>query len=218
MERLNFTLLSDGSSDRALLPVLSWVLQSVGGVLLPQGEWADLSVLRGGAASLDERVRWAVELFPCDVLFIHRDAEQQAPRLRYAEVEAAMQKLAASASEVPHICVVPVKMQEAWLLFDEQAIRMAAGNPGGSAPLGLPRLEELESLTDPKAVLHRALAAASGLSGRRLKKFEPRRHCFDVAESAADRGFEPLRRLSAFARLVEDVSALRAAGFRRPVA
>ena len=216
MDRLRYTLLSDGSSDRALLPVLSWVLQAVGGVDLPHGEWADLSVLRRGTTSLAGRIQWAVDLFPCDLLFIHRDAERQPPRVRYDEIEAASQVVSAPASQISYICVVPVRMQEAWLLFDEQAIRVAAGNPGGVHSLGLPRLEELESLPDPKATLHGALERASGLVGRRLKKFEPRRRCFDVAEAAADGGLEPLTALPAFARLMADVAALRdAQGFRR---
>lgn len=217
MDQLRYTLLSDGSSDRALLPVLSWVLQAVGEVTLPYGEWADLSVLRGGTTSLAERIQWAVELFPCDLLFIHRDAEKQPPRARYEEIESALESVSGPASRISHVCVVPVRMQEAWLLYDEQAIRTAAGNPGGVQPLGLPRLEELESLPDPKAILHSALERASGLVGRRLKKFEPRRRCFDVAEAAADRGFEPLRALPAFARLLADLSVLRESGaLRRP--
>lgn len=217
MDQLRFTLLSDGSSDRALLPVLSWVLQAAGDVTLSHGEWADLSVLRRGTTRLTERIQWAVELFPCDLLFVHRDAERQHASVRYEEVEAALRGASAAASQVAHVCVVPVRMQEAWLLFDERAIRTAAGNPGGVHPFGLPRLDELESLSDPKATLHGALERASGLVGRSLKKFEPRRRCFDVAEAAADGGFEPLRALPSFARLLDDVAALRDTGaLRRP--
>ena len=81
MDHLRFTLLSDGPSDRALLPVLSWVLQAAGEVTLSHGEWADLSVLWRGTTSLGERIQRAVELFPCDLLFIHRDAEKQHARV-----------------------------------------------------------------------------------------------------------------------------------------
>ena len=45
---------------------------------------------------------------------------------RKAEVQAAIATL-----DKPAICVIPVRMQEAWLLFDEIAIRHAAGNPHG---------------------------------------------------------------------------------------
>ena len=209
MDRLRFTLLSDGSSDRALLPVLSWALQATGGVTLAQGQWADLGVVRGRTTSLKDRIDWAVELFPCDLLFIHRDAERQEPGLRRAEVDAAWESVASTTRAIPRICVVPVRMQEAWLLFDERAIRIASGNPNGIQALGLPRIEDLESLPDPKSALHEALERASGLVGRRLKKFEPQRRCFDVADCAADSGFEPLARLPAFRRLLDDVAAFR---------
>lgn len=212
MVPLKFTLLSDGSSDRALLPVLSWVLRTVGEVALPQGEWADLAVVRGGVATLAERIQWAVELFPCDVLFVHRDAEKQDSGLRRAEIDEALRSRSAEVQAVPCIRIIPVRMQEAWLLFNERAIRIAAGNPNGVQPLSLPRINELESLTDPKALLHGALERASGLAGRRLKKFEARRRCFDVAENAADGGFAPLEQLSAFRQLLEDVAELKAAG------
>ncbi len=45
MRELRYTLVSDGSSDRALLPILSWLLQEHR-VLCPiQAEWADLRLL-----------------------------------------------------------------------------------------------------------------------------------------------------------------------------
>lgn len=219
MDRLVFTLLSDGSSDRALLPVLTWALQEAGGVTLAQGQWADLGGVRVRTTTLTERIRLAVELFPCDLLFIHRDAERQEPGLRRAEVEEAWERVSSTARAIPYICVVPVRMQEAWLLFDERAIRIASGNPNGTEALGLPRIEDLESLPDPKSALHEALERASGLVGRRLKKFEPRRRCFDVADRAADSGFEPLARLPAFRRLLDDVAAfsgIDGVGLRRP--
>lgn len=58
------------------------------------------------------------------------------------------------------------------LLVDEKAIRRAASNPNGSMPLSLPKIHEIEGLADPKGALFEALVSASGLSGRRLKKFD----------------------------------------------
>lgn len=73
------------------------------------------------------------------------------------------------------ILIVPVRMQEPWLLFDEQAIRRAAGNPGGKTALPLPRLTQLESLPDPKETLYGLLVAASEHQGRRRGRFNPSR-------------------------------------------
>jgi hypothetical protein len=94
-------------------------------------------------------------------------------------------------------------MQEAWLLFDESAIRRAAGKPNGPQPLNLPRLRQLESVADPKEKLLRALRTASGLSGRRLGKFSANKHAHRLAQLIDD--YSPLRELSAFAALEADV-------------
>jgi hypothetical protein len=62
-------------------------------------------------------------------------------------------------------------MTEAWFLFEEAAIRMAAGNPNGTNQLQLPSIRRVEALPDPKSVLRAALLDASGLPSRRLGKF-----------------------------------------------
>lgn len=200
MNELRYTLLADGSTDAALLPILSWLL----GEQLPQtaiqAQWADLRRLRSRPQGLAERIRMAVELFPCDVLFIHRDAERELPEHRVREVRRAVERIDLS---VPSLCVIPVRMMEAWLLFDEAAIRWAAGNPNGDMPLALPELSRVEELPDPKEVLHRLLREASGRRGRRLKDFNvpvPR-----VADLMDD--FSLLRHLSAFQRLENDIHA-----------
>jgi hypothetical protein len=94
-------------------------------------------------------------------------------------------------------------MQEAWLLFDNAALRQAAGNPHGSIPLTLPHLSAVERIPDPKAVLYDLLCTASEWRGRRLKHFKPSRYARLVSEQIAD--FSPLRALSAFRRLETDV-------------
>ena len=92
---------------------------------------------------------------------------------------------------------------EAWLLFDAAAIRRAAGNPNGDTPLDLPELSRVEGLPNPKDILHTLLREASGLRGRRLKNLRvPVRRVADLIED-----FAPLRRLSAFQRLEQDVHA-----------
>jgi hypothetical protein len=87
-------------------------------------------------------------------------------------------------------------MLEAWLLFNEAAIRQAAGNPNGRQQLNLPTLMECERLPKPKEILHDALRNATGLTGRRRQKFDPHVASHRLAESIRD--FSPLRALSAF--------------------
>jgi hypothetical protein len=103
-------------------------------------------------------------------------------------------------------CVIPVRMTEAWLLFDEAALRKAVDNPAGKNPLNLPRLKTLESLPDPKKILYDLLRAASGLKGRQLQKFKPNKFVHQVAESIEY--FSPLRQLSAFQALETEIQSL----------
>jgi len=101
------------------------------------------------------------------------------------------------------VCVIPIRMTEAWLLFDEGAIRRAAGNPSGTAALDLPSLRQCEDLPDPKGVLEVALRQASGHGARRRATLRIALLRRRVADYTAD--FEPLRELSAFAALERDL-------------
>lgn len=201
---LQTTLVTDGSSDKALVPVLRWLF----GQVTPEPvelHWSDLRGLPKPPTSLVERLACAVKLYPCQLLLVHRDAEKQPPQLRYDEVAAANQ------TQLPHVCVVPVKMQEAWLLLDESALREAAGRPSGTDALNLPTARQWDSVPDPKQVLHDALITASGAKGRRAKQFQPGRAAHRLAELVGD--WSPLRQLSAFQRLELDIrSALTELG------
>ena len=101
------------------------------------------------------------------------------------------------------VCVVPVRMQEAWLLFNEAAIKEAAANPNSSQKLGLPSIKNLEALPDPKSILYSLLREASGLSGRRLKNFRVRFAATQVSTFIHD--FSNLRKLAAFNYLENNV-------------
>lgn len=196
---VRFTLLSDGSSDRALLPVLRWLIeQHVRTDIAIQEGWADLRFLRSKPKGLQERIDRAQNLYPCDVLFVHRDAETQPPQTRIEEIEKAIAPLQSLPEVVP---VVPVRMQEAWLLFNEAAIRRAAGNPNGTVPLQIPG--DFERIPDPKDVLHEALRIATGFSGRRRKRFRVRPAAAKVTAFIDD--FSPLRTLDAFQQLEDSL-------------
>ena len=211
MDEIRYTLISDGPSDRALLPILTWVLREKGNVSLVQAEWADLRRLPQPPQSLPERILSAIDLFPCDLLFIHRDAERDDPESRYKEIRIALHEATKRGFQAPAVCVVPVRMTEAWLLFDEPAIRLAAGNPNGKNPLNVPELSVIEQIPDPKDVLFEVLRAASGLKGRHLKRFSMAESRIRITELISD--FSPLRKLSAFKRLEKDISVLKQKGW-----
>ena len=204
---LQATLVTDGASDVMLVPVLQWLM----GQLTAEAfeiRWADLRGLRGKPRDLSGKLAVAVREYPCRLLFVHRDAEGQDPRLRYEEI-----RRAADTTACRHVGVVPVGMQEAWLLHDEAALREAADRPSGTDDLGLPPAHRWERLPDPKKVLHDALRAANGATGRRAKNFRPRRAAHRLADLISD--WSPLRNLAAFKRLEADTrSALERLGLR----
>lgn len=205
MRELRYTLVSDGSSDRALLPILSWLLAEHRIFCPIQAEWADLRRLRNPPKTLASRIVWSLDLYPCDMLFVHRDAEIRAERRSYQQrKEEIIDALAnINLAQIPQICVVPVRMMEAWLLINEAALRRAAGNPNGTTPLNIPNTAHLEKIPDPKEVLYMLLRAASELRGRRLRRFEEKRSAGLVAEYIDD--FAQLRRLPAFRALEADI-------------
>lgn len=201
MRVLVFTLLSEGSSDRALLPVLLWTLrQHSGSMFRPQ--WADLRRLPEPPRTLEGRVEGAVKLYPCDLLFVHRDADRAGLAKRRKEIEAALVRTPGQ----PAIAVVPVRAQEAWFLFDERAIRTAAGNPNGDDALVLPSIQRLEDEPDPKSRLHDLLREASGLGSRRRKTLRLGHAVHRIGQLIDD--FSPLRALPAFEAFERDLADL----------
>ena len=202
MKELSYTLLSDGPFDAALIPILTWLLRTRGVDRPINASWADLRGLRKRRPKLDGQIRDAVQYFPCELLFVHRDAEGQAPEQRHQEIRAAASAVADPGPIV--VGVVPVRMTEAWLLIDEKAIRHAAENPNGQAPLKLPRLSKLESEPRPKDRLLQLLKEASSPGARHRRKFKPEQAATRVSRLIDD--FSPLRKLSAFARLESEVA------------
>jgi hypothetical protein len=94
-------------------------------------------------------------------------------------------------------------MQEAWFLFDKAAIREAADNPNGSPQIDLPPIRVVEDLPEPKMLLLELLSKASGLSGRRLKSFDARKHFHRLAQIIED--YSPLRMVPAFKALEVEI-------------
>ena len=194
-------MLGDGSSDQVLLSHITWISRQHLPSSVPiAATWADLTRLRKRPTNLVERISGALAIFPCDLLCVHRDAERESPEVRFREIESAISKVRESPA---NIRVVPVRMTEAWLMFDEGAIRSAAGNPHGHAKLELPPIGQAEELADPKRRLHDILRAASELEGRRLRNFKVGLAVRRIVDFCDD--LSPLRQLDAFRRLEADL-------------
>jgi hypothetical protein len=206
MRQLRYTLLSDGSSDRTLLPVLRWLLEEHCTGCTVDAQFVDTREMPNPPRNLPDRIREAVKRYPCELLFINRDSEKEPPAHRADEINWAVAEAAATVAIPPVVRVIPIRMHEAWLMFDERAIRYAANNPNGNQRLSLPPLKKIESLPDPKEKLYGLLKKASGLTGRRLDRFQPNVQAYQITESIKD--FSPLRNLSAFATLEKELQAV----------
>ncbi|MYC94090.1 MAG: hypothetical protein F4X14_03890 [Caldilineaceae bacterium SB0661_bin_32] len=209
MDELRYTLVAEGSSDAALLPILNWLLIQ-NGVRCPiQGERADVGALPLPIRpKLTDKISASLDFYPCDLLFIHRDSDRYTREKRTQEICKAISDLPEELSPV-FVCVIPVRMQEAWLLIDEAAIKSAAGNRRYAGQLNLPPLNRLERIPDAKEVLNGLLRQASDLNRRRQRRFPVAKRVRLVAEFIED--FTPLRQLSAFVALEEEVrSAIQA--------
>ncbi len=201
MTSIRLTICGEGPNDEALVPIVARLVERHLPAVPVEREWADWRLKHDPRpTTLAEKIAAAIELFPCDLLAVHQDADRLDRVARASQITTAVAGLD---SDVPFICVVPVRTLEAWLLCDELAIRHAAGNPNGRAKLDLPLHRQIERLADPKARLRAALTAAGDQRRRRQQNVG----ASDVYKRLADRieDIAPLLQLSAFATLEAEV-------------
>ena len=94
MKVARHTLVSDGRTDANLIPIINWTLKHAAGIELSEGVQAELWRLPEKPKSITQRLVTAVDLYPCEVLFVHRDAEKESPRVRFDEIRDAFEKAA----------------------------------------------------------------------------------------------------------------------------
>jgi len=129
---IEYLLICDGTSDRALLPIINHVLKKYFPDSYISANWADFRYLLRKPKGLAEKIKTAFDLYEINWIFIHRDAENENISKREAEIKEALENLPLALQSKVFVTLIPIKMMEAWLLIDEKAIRKAAGNPKGS--------------------------------------------------------------------------------------
>lgn len=196
--------LADGPSD---LPLAAH-LAALCAALQREVQVTSIDPRRLGASgrTVEDRLRvvLAQDVDP-DLVFIHRDAEGQRPEDRVAEVQMGAQAAGVEVNRV--VPVVPVRMTEAWLLLDEAEIRRVAGRPTSTNPLGLPSLQRVEAVADPKTMLRDVLVKAGAPSGNRNRKRFERdfgRHRALLLQRLDPNG--PVDQLAAWRRLKQDIA------------
>lgn len=203
-DNIRITLVGDGKSDKVLKYPLGWLLDQ----LFPDHVFEfEFSGEKKPKWKLADKINYALELFPCDLLMVHRDVENQTIAQREQEVQEAINQIKSPGPRFGFISVTPIKMSEAWLLIDEQAIREAAGNPNGKEPLPMPSIQELERM-DAKKKAEELLQKAHGGRKRQRKKFnsEMAKHKHLLAKNIED--FALCHRLYAFQRLHDHLNMM----------
>ena len=197
MKTLRYTLIGDGSSDKILMNIIKWTIDDIYPALPSEGMFADFTLLQSPPQKKDVmgQVQAAKKYYPFDILFYHRDAESKGKAILQKRANE-IRKYLNEDEQRATICIIPIKMTEAWLLFDENAIRKAAGNRNYIGAINLPDIKQIENENNPKSLLHDLLRKVSGLKGRNLKKFNVNYHVHLIAENIED--FSPLRQLSAY--------------------
>lgn len=196
MTIIRLGLITDGSSDRALIPIITLLLKKY--LQLP---YEPIEYITCDTNDLPTKVLDVANKYSLDILFIHRDSENESWEKRNLEIQDA----------TPHsfvgrvIPVIPIKMTETWLLTDAKAICNAVGNPNSVINLALPTSKQLEKCA-AKTVLLAALTSASELGTKRRRKFRPEQFRHIVAELTVD--LTLLRRIPSFQRLEDALRPL----------
>ena len=182
--QLTYAVIADGKTDRVLVPIIQWAIHR----LDPEVEILEPEFRRRSGSVAEFLGTYDSGAM---LVFVHRDAENLTLDARMREFE--------SVSRTDVVAVVPVRMSEAWILFDGPAIARAAGSR--SAQVSVPKLSEIEAIAEPKDLLERLLFEAAGSpTGRRGKVFQ--RSIVERRVSVAGHigDFSPLESLNAFRR------------------
>lgn len=197
MLNLRYSLLSEGSSDELLLPVIDWSIQRLGHQVIA----AEHAYFPG--LPLEQKIPQILSDYPMsDILIIHRDGDGAGLDKRLEEIKSTIHD-----DVNVWAPIIPVRMTEAWFLHNEGAIRKAAGNPNGKTPLDLPGKKTWEKIADPKDVLVEKLMVATEAKGRRLKRKRKEIWAMRRQLLLSVKDFSPLIGLTAFDQFLADLEA-----------
>lgn len=165
---IKFSLVCEGTSDSSMVDHIKTLLVECG-ASSASGECPDLSRLpKPPGNTIKEKVDAVLKLESrLDIIFVHRDADAVGVTSRQNEI-------ISQTSHVNNVLIVPVvpnKMTEAWLLLDKDKIITASGNRKYRGSIVFPTFRNVEDINDPKDELFKILRELSGLSGRKLDKF-----------------------------------------------
>lgn len=218
MQALVLALYAEGTTDEHFLPP---IIQRT----------AEVVIAARGRTTVDVLDPWVVKVEPglneratCilaaarqtegfHALIIHADADHPTPeRALHERIQPGMDRVTAAGVRHTLIPLIPVRMTEAWLLADPEALLHVIGTNMTATALGLPEREHLvESDPDPRQTLHRVVRDATALRRRRRRQF----HADELyAPLARIINLERLCKVPSYQQFVEDFTvALKSLSF-----
>ncbi len=217
MNQLVLALYVEGPSDKRFLPI---IIQRTCEEILAQRGRASVEVLEPLVLNQNKYrqfstreeciVQAARDAAGCHALIVHADADdsttERALTERFQPGYDLVQRLKTQSNEqmCEHLlAIIPVRMIEAWLLADAQALSQVIGTKLDAVSLGLPtKAKSVESDPNPKQTLKQAAqkAIANRTRGRQINIgtiFEP---------MARQISLERLKEVSSYQRFVEDLT------------
>lgn len=205
MGELKYTLIGDGSSDKALINIINWLLNDLYPKMAIRGEFADFREFKDPPkiGDIQNQIKYAKYYYPFDILFYHRDGESNEKGIIGKRKSEIFSNVNNEIKLDLLVCVVPIVMMESWLLFDLEAIKKAAGNRKFAGNVELPKMKDIENKPNTKLYLHNILKRVSCKKGRSLDKFNLNYAVHLIAENIED--FSKLRELSSFIEFQNDL-------------
>lgn len=204
--KVRFALIAEGGSEEPLVRTLAELCRRLGSEDV-RGQFAnDLLALYRVGKTLTSQVEAVAHHQPeVNLIFVHRDADSPDDAPVRQHIAACVTVLAA-----PHVvAIVPIQETEAWLLVNPDEIRRIAGNPNGRAPLGLPKLSQIEAQSSPKELLRQALIRAAK-PGRQQRAIRENDKVFGQMRQELLERLDldgPVTQLTAWQRLLTDIQA-----------
>jgi len=176
LKTIKYYFICEGSSDTSLVDHIDKLLLESGYEEV-YGDAPDFGLIfdKSVGKSVKDKVNAILKYDnSVNILFIHRDADNEGYEAREAEIFEQTEHL----EGYKIIPVIPVKRLESWLVLDEQVIKDTVGYPSSRANLGLPAKNHIEKSGSTKELLFEAMDRASGLTGKQLTKFQKHHNKF----------------------------------------
>ena len=181
MKNLVMALFAEGSTDDQFLGIIA---QRTAEHILNQHSTEIVDVLdpqpvrrRSASKRAEQILHAAQDVHGYHLLLVHADADAPTQDgARSERIEPGVQRVEQAINQGEHVCdtlvpVIPIRMTEAWMLADPDALINIIGTRSSPADLGVShRPHEVERISDPKSKLQNALNVSRSPRRRRPPK------------------------------------------------